>query len=57
MSMGTTQISESFIQVGCSSLRRLAEWNDPDDYLGVFAGIFSDGFESGGTGQWSSTVN
>jgi hypothetical protein len=26
-------------------------------YLGVFSGIFADGFESGGTGQWSTTVN
>ncbi len=24
-------------------------------FLGVFGGIFADGFESGGTGQWSST--
>jgi len=26
-------------------------------YLGIYGGIFADGFESGGTGQWSSTVN
>lgn len=26
-------------------------------YLGVFGGIFIDGFESGGTGVWSSTVD
>jgi len=26
-------------------------------YLGIFGGIFADGFESGGTGHWSSAVD